>query len=394
MDPEQYIDELIAKAKAGTISESELAALLAWYNSFDDSVVSVQSSTHPTPEQLKAKIYGRLMERVCDRADKRRTIPGPFIRYAAAVALLIAMAGVVYMASKPNDEAGTEQVHTNDVAPGGNRATLTFSDGRAVALSTAQQGIKMGEAPTYLDGSLVEEIAGVSFTDNNHTMLMLSTPHGGTYQVTLPDGTQVWLNAASTLTYPSSFSDDNRVVELSGEAYFDVAQASRKDGAGTQKPIPFSVRSGGQQVEVLGTEFNIMAYPTDGAIVTTLVSGAVNVHAAGSSTALTAGQQSTVDASGIRTHAVEAEQYVAWKKGKFHFKRTPLEDIMKQIARWYDVEIVYEHGIPQETFSGKVWRDVSLMEVLTILQQSNIDVALKGKKLIINPHNHPSIDSV
>lgn len=384
MEEDHRIDEWIAKAKAGTLTDVEFDALLAWYNNFDDSRVVLSANEGRDVTQLKTQIYQRLIERVREESFAKPTTKVryfKFLPYVAAILLAMAVVGVVYFTVDRTQPLLETLV--NDVAPGGNRATLTLATGRTVALSQAQEGIRVGEELTYLDGSIVEEVAE-GLGEPVH-MLALSTPNGGTYRVTLPDGTQVWLNAASTLKYPNKFTGSARVVELEGEAYFAVAKVeSVASTEANEANVPFRVVSKGQEIEVLGTEFNLAAYPDEPEIVTTLVSGQVNVRAAGELTALEPGQQASVGTEGTRVRAVDPGPYVAWKNGRFHFQRTPLEEIMKQIARWYDVEVVYAQGIPQETFSGKVRRDVSLMGVLNILQVSTIDIKLQGKTLVIN----------
>lgn len=387
---DSHIDEWIAKAKAGTLTDDELTALLAWYNSFDDSQAVLPAVDGIDADQLKAQLYNRLMERVrSDGATPVKAVRKRYLRllpYAAAVLLAVAaVAGITHFWGQRGAQPASMEALANDVAPGGNRATLTLADGRTVTLSEAQEGIRVGDAVTYLDGSLVEETATGALPGEEIQMLTLSTPNGGTYQVTLPDGTQVWLNAASTLRYPHKFTGSARVVELAGEAYFAVARVEDTAVADAKAAyLPFRVVSHGQEIEVLGTEFNVSAYPDEPEAHTTLVSGKVNVHAAGTQAVLEPGQQATVGAEGMRVRAVEPAPHIAWKNGRFHFQRTPLEEIMKQISRWYDVEVVYAQGIPQETFSGKVRRDVSLMGVLNILQASTIDIKLKGKTLVIN----------
>lgn len=384
---DRRIDELIAKAAAGTLTDEEFAELTAWYNSFNDSHVVLPARDGVDVAQLKAQIYQRLMEqlRPSPPTHSKRPYILRLLPYAAAVLIVFLVVGLWYLGADRLAPREHTEMLAGDVAPGGNRATLTLADGRTLALSEEQEGIRVGAEVTYLDGSLVPESEMVSLTSDSVQQLVLATPNGGTYQVTLPDGTRVWLNAASTLKYPNRFTGETRTVELVGEAYFTVSKVT---AAGSQDgehiDIPFRVISNGHEIEVLGTEFNIAAYPTEPEIKTTLVSGKVKVKSAQESVILAANQQSIVGTRGIDVRTVETAPYIAWKNGRFHFSRTPLEEIMKQIARWYDVEVVYTQGIPHETFSGKVRRDVSLMGVLNILQVSTIDIKLQGKTLVIN----------
>ena len=326
-----------------------------------------------TQAKLNASSY-RYPRRPVRRASR-------WLPYVAAALLAgVAVAGYFYREqTRGTGEIAERQVA--DIPAGGNRAMLTLADGRTITLDEARDGIVIGSGEiTYNDGNPLTKVEG----NQEVTWLKLSTPKGGTYQITLPDGTQAWLNAASTLMYPSCFSGTERLVKLTGEAYFSVAKDARK---------PFKVISAGQEVEVLGTEFNVSAYPDDFERRTTLVEGKVRLSLSGGKGGLTRGkggfvelvpgEQGIVKGENLFKTDVDTALYTAWKSGYFYFKRTPLDDIMRQVARWYDVEVVYETGIPQETFSGDIKRDVSLNGLLEILQHSTIDVALKDRTLTV-----------
>jgi len=323
-------------------------------------------------------------------------------RWAAAAAVLLFTAiGVGIYRYVGNNQAPTVQIDfQEDVLPGGNRATLTLAGGQTIDLSEAQAGIIVGDEISYLDGTDV--LDGRLKTGDGRSkaedlgLLTLATPKGGTYQITLPDGTKVWLNAASSLRYPGSFDGDERVVELEGEAYFEVSEQAHggRSAAGSgshvhtftsSQKIPFKIISKGQTVEVLGTQFNISAYADDLEVKTTLVEGSVQIVNANSKVVnkLLPGQQSTVRGRNTDIQAVDTEKYTAWKTGLFHFGNTPFEDMMRQISRWYDVEVVYTATIPGDTFTGKMSRDLSLMTVLELLNVSNVQVRLEGKQLIV-----------
>lgn len=380
MGKDQDIDYLIARFAAGTISKTELEILIRWYNSFDDTEATVYSVKHDDVEQLKTRMHQRLMRQISEKATVKKTTtiaPHHFLPYAAAVLLILLGVWYFTFTHQPLSDRTDAHVSVNDVAPGGNRATLTFADGRTVALDETQSGIIVDDQNiSYRDGDKLLELRNHAGAVQYAT---LTTPRGGTYEITLPDGTRVWLNAASTLKYPSFFNGDERVVELEGEAYFSVTEYTGEKGN-----IPFKVLSKGQTTEVLGTEFNITAYSEETNIKTTLVSGKVKVVSGNETTILQPGQQSILGNRGIQVETLDVRPYIAWKDGQFHFQRTPFEEIMKQVTRWYDVEIVYGQGIPQETFSGKVNRNVSLKGVLNIFQLSTIDIRLDGNRLIIN----------
>ena len=311
----------------------------------------------------------------------RRWLP-----YVAAVVLAFAVGILIYQVGSRQSAVGN--LAAADIAPGGNRATLKLADGQTIDLSAEQSGIIVAaNGILYNNGdSLVGNWQGAvgkeSSTGTEKGSLatdyyVLSTPKGGTYQITLPDGSKVWLNAASTLKYPSRFSADERLVEVSGEAYFSVVRDESK---------PFKVASNGQQIEVLGTEFNISAYGDEAEIKTTLVEGAVEIVNLQSNIVnkLKPGEQSIIREAATDIRKVDIECHTAWKNGYFYFKHTPFEEVMRQLSRWYDVEVVYKANIPQDTFSGEMDRDLTLNAVLKLLNASAVQVQIAdGNRLIV-----------
>lgn len=300
---------------------------------------------------------------------------------AAAVAILVAGIWFLNPGKQPDTRFNPldEQLSV-DMAPGGHRATLTLADGRTIDLSEAQSGIVVGDGINYFDGSTVLDMGH----DNNGLIDMaasppmaISTPAGGMYRITLADGTEVWLNSESTLKYPVRFSETERVVEIVGEAYFSVTKDVKR---------PFKVISEGQEIQVLGTEFNISAYVDEPEMKTTLVSGSVLIVNRKSNTAnrLEPGQQGIVREAYTDIQKVDTGLYVAWKNGYFYFKHTPFEEVMRQLARWYDVELVYKGDVPPETFSGEMDRDLTLSAALKLLNVSAVKVQIApGNKLIV-----------
>lgn len=390
MDQNELIDSLIAKLKAGTISDEELDLLISWYNGFDDENVILQAENGDNLEQLKQRMYHQLMAQV--KPKPKRSLLAKLLPYAAAL-LLLGLFGVWYNANERFATDRVSQLEPKAIGPGGNRATLTLPNGRVVELRTDQSGIILGQGVSYHDGSRVEDFGLGNFDleapnagnqPRESSMLAISTPRGGTYQVTLPDGTQVWLNAATTLRYSPAVETVERTVELVGEAYFSVKKISRINREnGVQTHIPFKVVSNGQTVDVLGTSFNLTGYSEDDYIKTTLVSGSVRITSNNESKILKEGEQSAVGENGILIQKVDILPVIAWKNGRFHFEDMPLENVMKQVARWYNVDVEYENGIPQEKLTGKVKRDVSLRGMMDILEASQINVRLEGTKLII-----------
>ena len=317
---------------------------------------------------------------------KYRVLP-----YAAAAVLFLV--GLVFWREggwkkTASEHTSSQQVvvDAGQILPGGNRATLTLDDGRTFTLDENQNGVIVGlDAIAYGDGSaLLSEDAG-----NPHiTYAVLTTPKGGTYQVTLSDGTRVWLNAASTLRYPIKFVGAERLVELQGEAYFEVRkQKSRAPHPASSSHVPFKVKTQNQVVEVLGTGFNISAYAEDAETKTTLVEGSIHIVANGAKgTVLVPGQQATLRKSEIRVRKVEVEQFTAWKEGFFYFDRLSPQSALAQLARWYDLDVVYQNTIQKSQIFGMIDRNKSLGAVLKALEKSGLAFQLlesNGRKQLI-----------
>jgi ferric-dicitrate binding protein FerR (iron transport regulator) len=206
----------------------------------------------------------------------------------------------------------------------------------------------------------------------------MNTPPGGQYKLKLPDGTNVWLNAASSITYPTAFMGKDRTVTITGEAYFEVANDRLK---------PFHVKVNEMDVEVFGTHFNVNAYNDEPAVKTTLLEGSVKVSKYAASVILKPGEQTSVSQSSYPSQPipVETDLVMAWKNGLFNFNKVSLQDVMKQIARWYDVQIVYQGEIRPKKFGGEIQRDLNLSEVLEGLKETGIHFRIEGKKLIVLP---------
>ncbi len=314
--------------------------------------------------------------------------------YAAALAILLTVGWLVW-----GDRwvGNGKEIAATEILPGGNRATLTLADGRVINLDEAQTGIIVGtENITYDDGSplgaVIPSAAEESLPNPGgaSVMLSLTTPKGGTYQITLPDGSKVWLNAASTLKYPSRFSGYERIVELTGEAFFEISSAPMSPAGGGRGRLPFTVKTDKQSVDVLGTQFNISAYPDDDETKTTLVEGKVRVDGAvdveahnhapnKSSVVLTPGQQATTRArlpgqgAAIQIHEVDVTQFTNWRNGRFSFDDKPFADIMKELGRWYDLEVTYEGPVPTNRYFGGAYRTQRISLVLDVLRAGGID---------------------
>lgn len=311
------------------------------------------------------------------------------IQWSAAVLLIGMFFTIWYVGRNPIVEAPRiVDLETHDIAPGGNRAKLTLADGRTITLSEEQTGIVIGkELITYTDDKNAPPLWRQSNVTDGAAELAITTPPGGTYRVTLEDGTNVWLNASSTLTYPLHFSEEARYVKLSGEGYFDVQPDPN---------TPFFVETGNQVIKVLGTEFNVMAYPDDEEVKTTLVEGSVELWTGSRVTSLKPSEQSSFSRDGIHIRSVNVETYVGWKKGEFVFSGAQFQEAMKQLGRWYDIAVVYDGEVPVTQFYGSFSRDLPLSATLEILKEANINFSVHQtgdrKQLIVKSQKKYKLD--
>lgn len=366
-DKQEFRDYLNDPAFEQTIKQ-----LLSERFDQEDEPVSLNEAKQ---QQLLAHVFG-YQDNVTTLKSRRRFLWQPYVAAILTVAMTAAL--IIYSVSDRHIIQGDRNIAAvvGDIPPGTNKATLTLADGRIIDLSESETGIVVKDDRIAYHDDL-REVVDLPVTGAQQ--LVLAAPKGGTYQLTLSDGTRVWLNAGSTFTYPSGFDKRERLVELEGEAFFEVSKSV----------VPFRVRSAGQTVEVLGTTFNISAYPDEPAILTTLVEGSVQVvdSHANTTNRLVPGQQSSLQKNGsLKVKKVEVERYIAWKEGLFYFQNTLFEDMMRQISRWYDVEVVYAKAIPNDTFTGTMSRNLSLMTVLELLNVSdvpNVQLRLIDNQLIV-----------
>ena len=304
---------------------------------------------------------------------------------SAAAVLILFLSGYFIYTLLPQNQKGQQpsaenQSIANEVLPGGNKAVLTLGNGETVMLDDAKTGevARQGNTQVYktAGGEVVYKSEGNEMEEVvYHT---LSTPRGGQYKLILPDGSGVWLNSASSIRYATVFSGSERMVEVTGEAYFEIAHNASK---------PFVVKVNEMNITVLGTHFNVNAYNDESSVNTTLLEGSVNVSKAGNSMKLKPGQQAQLTSGGRFKviNDVDLDEVVAWKNGYFSFNRADLHTVMRQIARWYDVTISYEGDIPHREFVGKINRSNNASEVLKILQESKVHFRIEGKKIIVMP---------
>ncbi|WP_153795800.1 FecR family protein [Foetidibacter luteolus] len=315
-----------------------------------------------------------------------------FKRLAAAATIIGLVGFALYFFSSRNRNTptlGAIQItgQSKDVMPGGNKALLTLADGSTIVLDSARQGSLSQQGSTTIIKMDDGQLAYMPGLEEGAVMYnTIVTPRGGTYKVILPDGTKVWLNAASSLRFPTSFSGAYRSVDITGEAYFEVNKMRADD-----RNIPFVVHinngsADGLEVEVLGTHFNVMAYNDEKTVKTTLLEGSVKVSNSNSSVVLDPMQQAQftkVNNSLKVAGDVNTDVETAWINGMFHYRDANLETIMRQLCRWYDVEVSYSGPVPEDHFTGKIPRNITLEKALKILELSDVRFKIEGRRIIV-----------
>lgn len=303
---------------------------------------------------------------------------------AAAVILMVLFAGLFFVKrDNPKPQPTSQLAKVKQIVPGGNKAYLTLANGTRIILDDAKKGQIAAQAGIQVsktgNGMVVYHFSKTATAANAiPEMNTITTPRGGQYKVELEDGTRVWLNAASSIKFPQAFTGTNREVELSGEAYFEVAKNKTK---------PFIVKANGTQVQVFGTHFNVNAYSDNSDVTTTLVEGSVRMSNAASAVMLLPGQQGTVAQNGaaIKMSKADTEESLAWVNGFFVFHDESIINIMKQVVRWYDVDVQYnDEDVKQNEFGGTISRYKNITELLNNMQLTGtIHYKIEGRRVIL-----------
>lgn len=385
-------EELIQKYISGNCTAEEKALVESWH------LKELSESTHfPAEEQINT-VHQRMQLALAQHIQASRRKPVTrrlWFRVAAAAVLAgIVCTGVyLYHRSSPVADNVSALAAQQAITPGHDGATLTLADGSKIVLDSLGNGLittQNGTKVAMNNGQLTYQAAQANAATVTYNTI--STAPGRQFKVTLPDGSEVWLNAASSLRYPTAFTGNERSVEITGEAYFEVAPSGSPGKGG--KKIPFIVNilpafagSMGRRVEVLGTHFNINAYEDEEAVRTTLLEGSVKVAAAEQSVKLKPGQQASISNQSpkIQVQTADIEAVVAWKNGVFNFQDATLGQVMRQLARWYDIEIVYEKGIPDIAFEGEMNRQNALADVLHSLERLGVHFKLEERRLTVLP---------
>ncbi|MCC8426389.1 FecR family protein [Mucilaginibacter sp. UR6-11] len=355
---EKDLEQLLKCYHAGSATSEEKALIETWYLKKEPYAGKIAD------EQILSDKEESLANLLKGIRPARVVKLWPRIAAAASILLLISVS--VYFYLKPVPGQFTAQYHGPDILPGSNKAVLILANGRHIILTNAKNGKLTEQVTKTGDGQLAYSNASASAGFNS-----LNTPNGGQYQVTLPDGTKVWLNSASSLKYPASFTNlKERRVELKGEAYFEVIHNSA---------LPFKVVTDRQTVEDIGTHFNVNAY--DPAIKTTLFEGSIKIN---DRQVLVPGEQALLSNNVLKVSNGDLEEAIAWKNGYFRFKNETIQSIMPKLARWYDIDVQYDGTISTIGFYGTISRDKNISEVLTMLQQTEgVHFKIEGRRVTV-----------
>jgi hypothetical protein len=405
--------ELAEKWLNHTISKEESEEFLQWYNSGQENDIYIPRDYADNDQELKKRIFAQINHNISEPISSSNSFK---TWIAAAAAIIIAVISFSLFFSSESEMINKyvseqvflepvtdstfiskpplsivkkeETVVVNDIEAGEDKAILTLGDGSIIILDDAKNGILANQGGNSVlkaaEGeviySFINEIKDPTLEDQQSPVIYntIETPKGGKFQIRLPDGSKVWLNAASSLRFPTVFNGSKRQVELTGEAYFEVSPDKSKI---------FEVNTRNQVVQVLGTHFNINAYMDEPTVNTTLLEGSVRVSdlRTNISQLLKPGEQSQLSEQIDVINLKDTNEAVAWKAGYFQFDEADIKTVMRQIERWYDVSVVYEGDLPNYRFRGEIERNLSLLQVLKVLEKTKVHFRLDGREVTVMP---------
>jgi len=370
-------DKMLEKYSKGECTPQELDFIESWYLQYQKDAAPLAQAELENEVARMTESIGQMTPLVASQQSLFRRLRLP-LSIAASILVILGI-GFLLLPEHQKDQGVNQQAEVL-ISPGRQAASLTLGNGKKIFLSDQQPGKVAQEAGVTItktsSGELIYEIKDKKNKASGFNTL--ATKNGETYRVRLPDGSTVWLNAASSMKYPASFQNRaERIVQLSGEAYFEIYK---------DRKHPFIVKSRGQQVEVLGTHFNVNAYNNEPAVITTLLEGSVRLKSdRGTVKVLKPGQQAELTNAGISIQQADMRLVTAWKDGYFRFSDESLQSVMRKISRWYNVEVAFQKGLPEDTYSGAVTRHSDIRQVLEIMEgANNIHFTIKGRRIIIS----------
>jgi transmembrane sensor len=373
----QDIIKLLNKYNQGQCTEQEKAWIETWY-------LNQQTKPLNHPIEELARDLDEVEQKLIEHTTIRRITLWPRIAAAASILFFLSIGGYFLLHKQAPQQIAQNQIH-NNIVPGGNKAIITLSNGKQVSLTDAKIGTISREGDEIIkktgDGTVSYENNGSSGSDHQLDYNTITTPRGGQWSLTLPDGTKAILDAASSIKYPVNFIGHERKVEITGQVYFEVVHDAAK---------PFRVMTKGQVIEDIGTKFNVYAYDDEPFIKTTLVDGSVKISIPGTPSLLESakvilkpGQQTVLQNNKLTVSDANIEEVLAWKNGYFRFNDENIESIMRKLSRWYNIEVEYKGDLLDKKFEGEIPRKTELSQVLKVLELANVHFTVEGKKIIV-----------
>lgn len=384
MDKKIFL-EILSRYNQGKASDQEIGMLQSYYDLFEAEENATDQLAVNQKEHIKQQISVGIAEQMHSVTGPKSTLwfNKKWMAAAAVLVLILSVGLLLFKKEEEKQNPIRNQTVAIVIKPGNNQAVLTLADGSTIGLNDKSQGIIVQAAGIKVTKSTDGQVKYESDREAAPSINTIATPRGGQYQLVLEDGTKVWLNAASSIKFPTRFSGSKRMVNITGEVYFEVAE---------NKKMPFIVRTQNQQIEVLGTHFNVNSYTDEAKETTTLLEGSVKVAKLkngavqiGAVKTLSPGEEASLTntSTNINVNPADMEAAVSWKNGYFKFDKADIHTVMRQISRWYNVDVKYEGEISADLFVGKIKRTEDITGVLRILELSKINTSVKGRTIII-----------